>query len=563
MSSRRFGLVVAVVGVSLVLAGCKGGDDGDGGAGAGAGAEQGGTVHVLLAEDFSHLDPAQGWDSGVSNLYRLLYRTLTATGPGGTDTADDIVPDLATDLGTPSDGGKTWTFTLKDDVAFEDGTPITSADIKFGVERSLDPRIAIGSPYAKTTLELPEDYAGYYESGPLDSIETPDEKTIVFHLDHPEPEFASVVSQAPFTPFPHEQADTITRSSVDTAPVASGPYRVESYDRGSSLVLTRNEHWSDASDDIRTAQPDEFDFTIGLDPATIDERLLAGQGDDANAIGDQIQPATLGRLNAPDIKSRVVSGMTGCTGFVQLDTSKDGMDDVRVRQAINYAVDRTSMQTAAGGPQMAETTTTILPPSLPGYQEFDLYPGPDVAKAKELLAEAGYADGFEFTLDVAAAPSSSAQAEAFQESLKKAGITVHLNSIDAATYYEVVGAPAKQDDAVLASWCPDWLSGSTFIPPLFEGSQIFDQGNSNRSMLDDPEINSEIQRIKSMTDVDAALAAWGDLDRLVMEKAPIVPTLNGNSVHVAGANVAQAFSNPSLNGNIDYAVVGLHDPDRG
>jgi peptide/nickel transport system substrate-binding protein len=174
--------ILAITGLSMAalmaLSACGGGNSGGKGTGGGsssdpnarqnvtAKSEKGGTVYNLMNAPFSHLDPAQGFDGGVNNFYRLIYRQLTTVGGGGDKDPNKVTPDLATDTGTASDNNKTWKFTLKDDIFFQDGTPITSKDIKFGVERSLDPSIQIGSPYAKLTLDIPKGYKGYYESGP-------------------------------------------------------------------------------------------------------------------------------------------------------------------------------------------------------------------------------------------------------------------------------------------------------------------------------------------------------------------------------------------------------------
>src|SRR5690606_10038642 len=111
-----------------------------------------------------------------------------------------------------------------------------------------------------------------------------------------------------------------------------------------------------------------------------------------------------------------------------------------------------------------------------------------------------------------------AQAESIQQSLSKAGITVNLNVIDTASYWETIGNTSQQTDAALAGWCPDWANGETFLPPLFEGSQIFPTGNSNIAQLDDPEVNERMMEIRQMSDIDEANAAWTELDKTIVGK---------------------------------------------
>lgn len=550
----RTAAVVVAIAVTTSLAACAASP----GSTPEATGESGGTVHVLRNGDFSHLDPTMGYDASVFLFYRLIYRTLTtykaADGPEGAE----VVPDLATDLGTASDDAKTWTFTLRDDIFFEDGTPITSADVKFGVERSFDPDLAIGSPYARTYLDNPDGYQGPYVSeGGLDSIETPDDKTIVFHLNQPVGDFANVVAQPIFTPFPAD----VTKTSVDSEPVASGPYRVEEYDKGSTLALARNDHWSADSDEVRAAHPDAYEFTFGLDNATQDERMLADQGDDKNAVADQIQPATIARLQSPGVEDRTVTSLSGCTRFVGMNLTKPVFADVRVREAVNYATDKASVQAATGGQLMADIARTMLPPSLAGHNDFDLFATKDDAgdpeKAKELLTEAGYPDGISFTLDLPNSPVYIAQAEAFQQSLSKAGITVNLNIIDGATYYEAIGTPSQQNDAALTGWCPDWANGGTFLPPLFDGRNIVEKGNQNIVQLNDPAINDRIDEIKLITDPAEAANAYGDLDEQIMELAPTAPLIHSKSTFVTGSNITDAFSHVNFGGGIDLVSLAL------
>jgi peptide/nickel transport system substrate-binding protein len=560
----RRSAVLATVAVftALALTGCGGASapaSGTGGSAAGAAvASTGGTVHVLLAADYSHLDPARGWDGGVNNFYRLIYRGLTTFGAGPGAEGTKIVPDLATTTGTGSDDNKTWTFTLKDDIFFEDGTPITSEAMKFGVERAWDPEAGIGSPYARLLIDAPKDYKGPYVSGDLDTIETPDAKTIVFHLKKPFADFASALAQPNFVPFPKGSG---AAGAFDTKPIASGPYKVESYQRGASLKLVRNPHWKASSDTVRAAKADGFAFTFGLDGATIDERMLAGQGDDASATAGAIQAATVARIQTPQIKERTLSGYMGCTTYMSLNTTKKPLGDVRVRQAINYAVNKDTVVAGDGGTTLADKATSIQPPTIVGRVDYDPYPT-DPAKAQQLLNDAGLGDGFDLTLDVRPDPRQQGMAVAIQEALKPLKINVKINNIDTSTFYEVIATPAQQHDAAITGWCPDWSSGATFLPPLFDGRNIFDKGNQNLAQINDEAINKRIDEIGAMTDVNAANAAYAELDKQIMEQAPIVPLVYEKNVTIVGGNVAGAYLNDAFSGGIDFISLGLKDPSK-
>ncbi|MDN3311005.1 ABC transporter substrate-binding protein [Microbacterium oryzae] len=560
---RKAALALGVAG-ALLLTGCAGGGGGEESAAnqETTGPQSGGTVHMLQNADFSYLDPARGWDGGVNAFYRLLYRGLTMQAAGDAEDPNAIVPDMATGLGEASEDGLTWTYTLKDGLKFDNGDPITSAEVKFGISRAWDPDIGIGSPYLKMVIDAPDDYQGPYLSGDLPTIETPDEKTIVFHLKAPFPEFDNVLAQANAVPFPE---GTGAGDEFINDVIASGPYTLDSYTPGSSIHLVRNENWDPDTDDVREAYPDEWEFEIGIDPATIDERMIAGQGTDANAIASKISGSSLPRLQTPELQERTISADAYCTTYMSMNTTKEPFDDVKVRQAVNWAIDRATVQNASGGNQLADIATTIIPPAVTGHQEFDLYPSEgnagDPEKAQELLAEAGLEDGFEFTLDIRNQPTAQAQAEAIQQSLEKIGVTVNLNVIDTSIYYETIATPAQQNEAAITGWCPDWASSaSTFIPPLFDGRNIVDRGNQNLAQLNDPEVNQRIDEIRAMEDPQEAATAWGELDEQIMELSPIAPLVLEKGIFLPGENITGYY--PSTN-MTDLTIVGLKDPSKG
>jgi peptide/nickel transport system substrate-binding protein len=550
-----------LVAAALLLTACSGQNDTSGGA-AGDDPVSGGTMHMLQNADFSYLDPARGWDGGVNAFYRLVYRGLTMQAAGDAENPNAVVPDMAESLGTASDDGLTWTYTLKDGLKFDNGDPITSAELEFGISRAWDPEIGIGSPWLRNTIEAPADYAGPYTSGDHPGIETPDEKTIVFHLIKPFPEFDSVLAQPNAVPFP---VGTGAGDEFINDIIASGPYTLETYTPGSMIKLVRNEYWDSGTDDVRKAYPDAWEFEIGLDGATIDERLMAGQGTDVNAISGRIQPATLARLQSPDLADRVETADAYCTTYMGMNTTKAPFDKVEVRQAMNYAIDRASLQTASGGNQLADPATTITPPSVNGHKDFDLYPSDggtgDPDKALELLTSVGLQDGFTFTLDIRSQPIMQAQAESIQQALAKINVTVELNVIDTSTFYETIGTPSQQHDAAITGWCPDWASSaSTMVPPLVDGRLITDKGNNNLAQLNDAGVTARIDEIKAMTDLDAANVEWGEFDEEVMALAPMAPLLWEKGVFLPGENVANYIPNTSMT---DLTIIGLKDPSAG
>lgn len=526
---------------------------------------KGGTVRVLNPTDFSYLDPAMGNDGGVNNFYRLIYRQLTAYQVVPGETEAELVPDLAADTGTPNEDYTQWTFKLKDGIKYEDGTEIVAADFKYALERSMDPALRVGSDFHIQYIKGAGEYEGIYKDpAGLESIEVLGDKEIRFTLEQPTANFPEIAAMQMFTPFPKDSLSTTNQVNED--PIASGPYKVESYTRGSSLTLVRNENWDEATDEVRPAYPDSFVFEMGLDPATIDQRLIAGQGQDANAVSaTALSPSSLPQIQDATLKSRTVSDIPNCTTYLGMNMTKEPLGDLKVRQAINYAIDKKSVVTATGGPDMTTVASDMLLPSVPGWEEFDLYETPDDAgdpeKAKELLAEAGYPDGFELTMDVRGLPKWQAQAEAVQDSLGEVGIDVTLNVIDGSTYYQVIGTPAQQNDIAITGWCSSWLHGDPLLSPLFHGDRIYDTGNYNLAQLDDPDINTSLDEAATMSDLEGQQTAYNDINRAIMEQAPVVPLVRDTPLQMVGPNVAGAYSNPTTTGYVDYVGLGLKSTD--
>lgn len=585
--TRNLWAASATVALVAVLSACGGGSGSNSGGSAGGGtgsgsattqtdadgfairtgkAEKGGTVDVLGNVDFSHLDPAMGNDGNVNNFYRLIYRTLTtyANEPG--DGGTKVVPDLATDIGTPNADATVWTYKLKDNIFFQDGSPITSRDVKFGFERAQDPALAIGSNDGRTYIKGADKYGGIFKQPEgLTSIETPDDKTIIFHLNQPLAGFPNIATNGPLVPFPASKVTSAKQ--IDTTPIASGPYMISSYERGSKLTLVRNPKWTADSDTVRPANPDQYRFFFGIDSNTIDQRLISGQGDDKNAVAastNTLSAASLGRIQAPQLKSRVVRDIPACTIFLGLNMTKKPLNDLKVRQAISYAIDKQSVITASGGPLLATVATDMLTPKVPGREDFDLYPSTDhtgdVTKAKQLLTEAGYPNGFELTMDARSIPKWKSWAVAVQASLKKININVKLNVIDASTYYEVIGTPAKQHEMAITGWCSPWLSGTSLLIPLFKGDQIVPKGNYNIAQLDDPTINKRFDQIGQISELDKQNAEFGKLDKEILQFAPVVPILRETPLQMVGSNVADAFAHAGETGYVDYTSLGLKNP---
>jgi peptide/nickel transport system substrate-binding protein len=527
---------------------------------------QGGTLYVLNQSDATgkHIDPSPIYTSGGGAVTSLIFRTLTTRHRVPGEAGDQVVPDLATDIGEPSDDAKTWTYHLKDGLKFEDGTPITSKDIKWGIERAFAPELPGGIPYLRDWLVGGEDYKGPYKGKELDSIQTPDDKTIVFKLRKPEGDFPYVATATQFAPVPKAKDDG---TGYEKHPVSSGPYKVQSHEQDKSLVLVRNPYWSRAVDDQRLACPDRIEGTYGLNAAVINQRLSSSAGKDANAIttDTDLSPAELARISSdPNLKKRAVKGEFGETDYIAFNPKVKPFDDIRVREAIAYAVSRQSVVNAAGGSSLAKAATTFLPDQAAfGYQPYDYFPagpGGNPAKAKELLAQAGHPNGLTVTLGHRNADynhDGPAVATAVQAALKQAGITVNLKAYDDASYGDTIQKPSTEPGMFLTTWGADWPTGGPFLGPIFDGRQILkDGGNFNASQLNDPKINAEFDAINKITDPAKARPRWGALDAEIGKQALTVPLIHPIYIRLTGKNVKNAYLD-QWRGSYDPAMVSV------
>jgi peptide/nickel transport system substrate-binding protein len=541
----------AVLALTLTACNANSGSDDDATApstqGSTGATEKGGTMTILTSATEINWDPAKSQNLAITTL-GLVERRLTTWGvePGKPGV---VVPDLATDTGTVSDDGTTWTYTLKDDIFFEDGTPITSADIKYGVERSFAPELSGGLGYHKSLLEGGDEYAGPYTGGELDSIETPDEKTIVFKLKTAYGDWPWIVSQPAFAPVPEAQDDVATYTQQ---PVASGPYKVVDTQQGVSVTLERNDQWTEESDDVRTAGPDSIVFSLGQDATVTAQRLIADAGDDKNAFGASfVPPAQLAQVaNNASAKERLVTSDAGALAYLAINTERDGLDNLQVRQAI---------QVASGGETGGAIATTLITPGIEGREDYDLYeaePAGDVDKATELLTESGWdPTSRELVLLSEDDSVSLSQAQAIEQGLERAGFQVTIKPEAQLAAVQTLTQGTGEYDLTISSWQPDFPSANGNIQPLFDSSQI-GNGGYNMARFSDPAVDELIAQATAEIDVEKAGALWAQADRAIMEQSPVVPLIFTRNSFLHGSNV-QNFYIPAFPAYPNYLKASL------
>jgi len=561
MSVRSAAVAAAA---ALVLAACGGGGDGGGeedGGGPAAGGEptKGGTLTFLtVQEQIDHMDPQRvytGEDLAWIGAY--LTRTLTTFKlTPDEEQANELVPDLATDTGTPNEDATSWSFTLKDGVTFEDGTPVTCEDVKYGVSRTFATDVITDGPqYAVAYLDVPKDkdgasvYKGPYDTkagdegqAAFDKAVVCDGNTITFNLAFPVPDFNYTVTLHSFAPVP-EGADT--GEKYDDKIVSTGPYKIQEYSKGNQMVLVRNENWSQETDDFRGAYPDQIQIKFGIEPAVRDQRIIRESGDDANAtaLGDSLDPASLSTIfNDDRYADRRVDALDAYAYYYAVDSQK--IPNVKHRQAIAAALDRAQIIKVSGGDFAGEIGDGVIKPNLPqDYAPSGLWTdllgqeipdSGDPEYAKQLIEESGEPFPEDFCFNYST-PTRDDEAAVVKQSLEAAGINVELKPLEAGQYYSIVFDPEKGCPLMWAGWGPDWPNASTIIPELFTQA-----GGFNLSRVDDKDWEARVQEAKENTDREAQSAQWKELNKEAMQNAWAIPTRFGRSQGIAGSNVKSA-----------------------
>jgi peptide/nickel transport system substrate-binding protein len=581
--------IALCAGLSLAAA-CGSGSGGSGGGGSSSGSaasynaavtgivnpstHKGGVMKLALTNTGDSTDPgntyyAFNWD--FSRLYaRPLLTYKAAPGKAGLT----LVPDLATGMGQQSDGGLTWTYHIRSGLKFEDGTPITTKDVKYAIERSTNyaPDILPNGPqYFKQYLADPSYPGAYKDKTPgkmgLTSVDTPNDTTIVFHLSQPFAEFDYLVTNPQTAPVPVAKD---TGANYQNHPISSGPYmfKAGSFNPNTGFTLVRNPQWSAATDPVDKQLPDEIDVNYKVNAADIDNRLLSGQLDidlDGTGVGTAAKARILSN------KSLMTDADNPTTGFLRyaaLDQQVGPLANINCRKAIIDGVDHTSLQTAYGGPIAGgDIATTMLTPNDSGYAKSDIYnilknPHGNVAQAKKDLQACGQPNGFNINIAVRGdRPTEVAAGQGVQESLAKIGIKAQVNQYPTGQYYSnFVGVPTYDKShnigIILTGWGADWPSGFGFLSQIVDGRAIKNAGNNNLSLTNDQQINSLLDQAAKNPDINARTQDYTKIDQQIMKTAQILPETYEKALLYRNPQVTNVYVSQAY-GMYDYTQLGL------
>jgi peptide/nickel transport system substrate-binding protein len=562
-TARSFQLTCLALGLALLGSACTGLQRDTGGDGV-----RGGTLRVLTAEPEPTLDTAVFYYPPLARAYARTLYGYNLAGPPDQKTVP--VPDIAAGPAQLSADRRTYTFRLRAGVRYAPPVDreVTAADFITAVQRLYDKQSpSFGQLYSDLIAGASRFGAG--KATRISGLAAPDARTLTITLDQPAADFLSILTLAYFAPVPGEHAANYqVGANFDGHVVGTGPYTPTTYMPGETIVLDRNPNWDPTTDPLRKAWVDRIRVKLGISISST-RRTIEQEGADLSLISHVPQMRVAALRADPEQSRRLSVQPTGSLLYLVLGTHRaaGAIADVRVRQAVNYAIDKVAYRDALAGRFAAsgELASTILAPGSLGYHPYDLYPTPggrgDPAKARALLAEAGYPKGLTLGFATLGSGRLAAGRKPIEESLKKAGIRLKITTNrEWDPHFEALGNPAKRLEHQLAQggWIPDYLGDNArqTIVPQYD-SRLTD--SANFSEYDNPAVNRLIDRALAEADPARRAALWGQIDQRIMRDAPLVPLLWENSSFQWASRVHGWVYNPWTVGP-DLTAVWLDPP---
>jgi peptide/nickel transport system substrate-binding protein len=556
--------------------------------------EKGGIYRVGWEQSFgftNNFDPTGEYLGNAWGLYvNLLLRPLIGYKHQPGAAGNELIGDLATDVPQPTDNGLTYTYKLRDGIKF--GPPVnravTSKDVAYAMNRLANPKD--GGQYAfYYTVIKGWDAVANGKAKTVSGITTPDDKTIVFHLTAKTGDFNLRMSMPATAPIPPEVGACFEGKPGDYGRdlISSGPYMIKGsagtfsscsalkpfsgYDgaNGNHIILVRNPNYDQSTDDYRKNYPDEFHYVIDSNADDIYAKVAAGQLEDEQSSP---QPKTIRQyVTDPNLKARLLPNVGDRTWYLTMNLTQPPFDDIHVRKAMNYIMDKQSLRKAWGGPVVGSIATHIAPPVMynNGLAEYDPYASPnesgDLAKAAAEMKQSKYDPGKTGKCTAAACKNvlmigdtralDNRMIPVVQASAGKIGITFTVRQINGA-YTTIQTTNKNIPFSERPGWGKDYADPYTFFGELFDSRAMIPEGNTNYSLVGiTPQLNTEkklgvkgnLANIPSVNaDIDVCIAkigedrttCWENLDKKLMtDVVPWVPYLWSNNVTIVGPKV--------------------------
>jgi len=558
----------SVLGLTLMAA-CGGDSDDEPGS---AESAKGGTLTVLQHFPYEASDPQRIYYGIQLSWYRrLIYRGLLAFPMSEDETVGTTaVPDLATDTGTSTEGGKVWSFTLKDGVRWEDGTDIVCEDVQYGTSRVFANDLITGGPnYTLSYIDV-ADYPGPYKAtaeqqAAFDEAVSCEGKTITFRFNKPWADFPQAIAGMMMTDPYKESFDEGAKSQWKV--LSNGPYKVEGgvWSKNKGAKLVRNEEYDESTDDpdvLRLALPDEIDYQI--DPSDtagelFNDRLLADAPDVQNAITTaRVAPSQFAKLTGP-VLDRYVNVLSPFNSYLSPNFNR--VKDVQVRQALAVALNLDGYVRALGGDKAAAPGETIVNPGVSGAQDNPAFAGdnggdPDAAKA--LLAEAGVETPYPIKLGYSKSPTTDKAMAVVKESWDAAGFDVELEGLS-DTYYDVISLPDDDMDVTWAGWGADWPSMMTVLPPLYDSRPNFSPTTcgQNYGCYQSAEFEDLVDQAANAATLDDQVAILQEADKVLGEDVAYIPLEITKFNWLYGSKVTGFTTTPASSSYPEIGLIGV------
>ena len=478
-------------------------------------AKPGGEIIITYKDDVATLDPAIGYDWQNWSMIKSLFDGLMDYEPGTTT----LRPELAESYEISEDG-QTFTFKLRPGIKFHNGRELTADDVKYSLERVVNPETqSPGAGFFASIKGFDEVANGSTTS--LSGVTVVDPLTVKIELARPDATFLHVLALNFAHVVPKEEVEKYG-ADFGKNPVGTGAYKMTDWTLGQHVVFEKNpDYWNKGLPYL-----DKITFEVGQEPIVALLRLQKGEVD---VPGDGIPPAKFQEVMAdPDQKARVVEGGQLHTGYITMNTTMAPFDNVKVRQAVNMAINKDRIVQLINN--RAVPANQPLPPSMPGYSKDYKGYAYDVEKAKALLAEAGHPDGFETELYVMNTDPNPRIAQAIQQDLAAIGIKANIQSLAQAN---VIAAGGEKDGAPMIwsggmGWIADFPDPSNFYGPILGcGGAV--PGGWNWSWYCNEELDKKAAEADSITDPTKAeerYKMWGEIYEAIMADAPWVPVFN-------------------------------------
>jgi peptide/nickel transport system substrate-binding protein len=533
----------------------------------------GGTLKLVASGDCDSWDPAPTYYAWCWNMQRLFTRTLIGySAVPGANNAFKIQPDMATALGEHSADFKTWTYHLKSGLKWQDGSAVTTDQIKYGVERNFAQDVLTGGPasYFLCTLSTCDAkgnpaYPGpYKDKNGLSTIETPDPNTIVFKLNTAYPDWDYIMTIPASAPVKTtEGGPGYTGAKYTLHPLATGPFKVQSYTPGQKIVFVRNDQWSQSTDTIRKPVVDSVVMTVNANADDNDKALQSGAAD-AEPDGGVQSTFQAQIATNPDLKKNADNPITGFTRYLAVFPST--IPNIHCRMAIFYAINKVDLQKARGGTYGGDVAHTMAAPIVPGYDpNANPYPNGadntgDLTKAKSELQACGKPTGFEVKEAYVNSGRAPAVFSASQQALARVGIKITPATHEQAGYYSsFIGRPAtvKANNIGLAQagWGSDYPTGGGFWNSIAASSAP--PAGGNYTQINSPTIDGLLKQAASSAGIHADV--FKQVDAEVMKLAVDLPYVFDKTLYYRNPRMTNVRNNFGEGSYYDFVNIGTTD----